>query len=99
MNHELIQQLRDAEFPYLEKYTSLRDFLYVPKPDGAIKKISVPTLSELIAACGKGSFTLNSTEIRGHNNSWYAEIKEYSEVGSTPEEAVARLWFALNQKK
>jgi hypothetical protein len=55
-----------------------------------------PTLSDLIGACsGKFSrlFVLKAT--------WFAESDgpELVAVGETPEEAVARLWLALNKHK
>lgn len=61
----------------------------------------IPTLSELIEACGKGfDFLANN-----RNREWQASggqtkgggnIKDC--IGKTPEEAVANLWLALNKK-
>lgn len=60
-----------------------------------------PTLEELIEACGDGFRTLikdnglyiapnkNTVEYTTHDMSWY----------ETPEEAVARLWLALQKNK
>lgn len=59
----------------------------------------LPTLSELIEACGdEGVFTLdwrkgrNTWEVLVHRNG-----TDYESSGSTPEEVVARLWLALNK--
>ncbi len=60
----------------------------------------LPTLSELIEACGENFFTLVRTHYTG-GIGWFArDTREgYNPVmGSTPEEAVARLWLALNKK-
>lgn len=62
-----------------------------------------PTLSELMAACGKRFSYLHFGE-----TGWTAvdhaqgTLDEYGDCrgrGSTPEEAVANLWLALNQKE
>ena len=50
-----------------------------------------PTLSQLIAACGE-SFAHLATHKKGEwDCNWGAAI------GSSPEEAVARLWLTLNK--
>lgn len=64
--------------------------------------ISVPSLSELIEACGDDFIELEKVE-----DKWWAKGKwEYCGGGkiprfdvsdSTPEEAVAKLWLALNE--
>lgn len=69
--------------------------------------VKVPTISELIAACGDG-FTC----LKKFAGFWRAHSSEYSEHlydnyiggykyfdGFSAEEAVARLWLALNEKK
>jgi hypothetical protein len=60
-----------------------------------------PTLSDLIEACGDSFILLCHNPFR---NEWIAgdtvppkEAKHFGE-GSTPEEAVAKLWLALNKK-
>jgi len=65
-----------------------------------------PTLSELIEACGARFGDLE----KGMENTWLAKggkyiyedgsigNYEFEVFGSTPEEAVARLWLALNKK-
>lgn len=64
----------------------------------------VPTLSELIEACGD-DFTKLEREVGNpfdYSNLlnetvwWSAPYNDYVNPGATPEEAVARLWLALN---
>jgi len=62
--------------------------------DGGLLKL--PTLSELIEACGPDFFQLTLG-----SGTWWAEadvIGTDRVMGETPEEAVARLWLALNKK-
>jgi hypothetical protein len=61
----------------------------------------VPTLSELIEACGEMFGSLVKSTHFGATM-WLAHSRNArpakTEGGSTPEEAVARLWLALNKK-
>jgi hypothetical protein len=65
-----------------------------------VEVATIPTLSELIEACGEHLRSLDNCGEQG----WEA-IREDDECGepigfeegSTPEEAVARLWLALNK--
>lgn len=58
-----------------------------------------PTLDELIEACGLGLVAIN----RDSPDTWIAVGQTkgglLKEEGKTPEEAVAKLWIALNPKK
>lgn len=102
MNYELCKQLKDAGFPQEGKghfeldvanRRALTDRYSTPEA-------YVPTLSELIEACGDcvGIFKISETEC----NAWSNKLENVTKVdgmiftGSTPEEAVARLWLALN---
>lgn len=93
MNYELAKQLKDAGFP-------------LPRMGGWIREegqepIAAPNLSELIAACGDRLMSVNKHPWKGN---WYATgmatgwFKVPQEFGDSPEEAVARLWLALNNK-
>jgi len=92
MNYELAKKLKDAGFPV--KYP---DNLFVEGEKSAY----IPTLSELIEACGDRFECLSKVE-----NQWWVderggffsngETATYG--GSTPEEAVAKLWLGLNKK-
>lgn len=81
-NHELIKQYELAEKALIDLYGK-----------GVEEHVRIPTLSELIEACGTCQL------------SWYADAK-YAQAlsnnllgeGTTPEEAVARLWLTLNKK-
>lgn len=106
ISYELAKELKDAGFPQhggeldippVKKYV-------VPNNDGTFIPNSsayVPTLEELIEACG--------TEFVGalihFNGEWQSvcgtdmeNFEKTSYRGSTPAEAVARLWLALNKK-
>lgn len=100
----------------LPKYFS-REYLSQLKERGLLAYI--PTLSELIEACG-GTYHSDTTNInytfflKKENPYWVAGfigpankgpsgvtqlmIFKYHASGETPEEAVANLWLAINQK-
>jgi len=83
MDYELCKKLKDAGFPQpiIDKSSADDDFLCY-----------VPTLSELIEACGDRFHGL----WRMMDN-WYTKSDIGQEVkSSTPEEAVALLWLELN---
>lgn len=91
MNYELAKQLKDAGFPF--------------DPELGHAVIS-PSLSELIEACGD-DICLSNVDgyVQGKlsKKTWIA-IKSYGirkpediEDGYTAEEAVAKLWLALNK--
>lgn len=95
MNYKLAQELKDAGFPYKE------DGLYqrIDNPEGEGRVAAVP-LGELIEACPRLVLTkltdsyhvCNCVELDYINNQTNIEAK-------TPEEAVAKLWLALNKKE
>jgi hypothetical protein len=91
MNYKLAKMLKDAGFPQTGKGSWIVD------PDTLVARradrVYLPTLSELIQACAENFIMLNQ-----HNpNAWGAVgSSHYDERGNTPEEAVARLWLALN---
>lgn len=86
MDYELAKKLKNARFP-----KGINLFTAIEQVDNE------PTLSELIEACGDHA-GLRLEWKRIHNN-WRASAFNNNEVhadGSTPDEAVANLWFALN---
>ena len=105
MNYELAKQLKDARFD-VEHNTEI--YTYVDKKDNPcqlrLDAARIPTLSELIEACGEGFEYLN----RVHGGGWVAGTMDTKrkgtmgdsnyESGETPEEAVARLWLTFNKK-
>lgn len=104
INYELAKELKEAGFPSPEplekKFLSDEfkgDIVFGTEDD---EPVYLPTLSELIEACGEGL-----KELVRHERYWEAlaidpvdgiPIGYYR--GLTPEEAVARLWLALNKK-
>jgi hypothetical protein len=113
MTYELAKQLKDARFPQdlklgdwcweglnmggggPYKWQKLTDEVENLATGELLK---IPTLSELIAACGAIPFSLKGGDYDIHYW-WIAEAKEKRERGESPEEAVAKLWLALHQNK
>ncbi len=106
MEYSLAKQLKDAGFPQrikkCDKFFDARGYeafwlenedleFHYPKMDA----VKIPTLSELIEACGDGFRTLN----KNTPNGWYAfnSSANLSCFGTTPEEAVAKFWLALKE--
>ncbi len=107
MDFVLAKKLKDAGytfklFPYEIKNPGYHEWLLF---DG--EKYEFPTLSELIEACGKAFYELRRLNPEYHSMPidgmvWEASSPEVTPmlyVASTPEEAVANLWLALNEKK
>lgn len=108
MNYELAKQLKDAGFPFEKRV----EFAGIHDIDGfgtccycesttfgeGNNAVLIPTLSELIDACGEELDEINIyiteelVEVHGVNPTYGHDIKT---VGKTSEEAVARLWLAL----
>lgn len=113
MNYELAKALKNAGFFQKQTgdyYALNGQYTYPLVPtQGNYEKVSIPTLSELIEACGDRFGKLirrpNSPNYEGDSARWGA--LEVSGVGITiiregwgyaPEEAVANLWIALHEK-
>ena len=118
ISYQIAKDLSEAGFPnmrVLKKGDKLVD------PDGKIHSamrdvvesrydwFRLPTLSELIEACGFGFDGVTVVErfhaskdrvwkAQANTTLWDIKDEATSAVGSTPEEAVARLWLALNKK-
>lgn len=95
MDYELASELRDAGFPQTGKGNRIgpSDNLIWRSSD----RVYNPILSELIEACGNEFDNLSRFCPTG--TPWFqARGSGKLENGSTPEEAVARLWLALNKK-
>jgi hypothetical protein len=104
MLRELATNLRDAGFPNIHdmQHREGRDYL---RPDGNVAVYSlgqlappgdwfIPTLSELIEACGHGSLDFDYTS----ENEFCAQRGTLRAFGASPAEAVARLWLTVNKK-
>lgn len=103
MKHELVKQLKDAGFPQEgEGKTMFCENHKGPcnEYDSPCNKIYIPTLSELIEACGY-DFHLLEKELNTPDYWRCLTIingKEIRTKGINPEEAVAKLWMELNKK-
>ena|SRR3990167_10141623 len=96
MNYELAKELKDAG------YWSLQGSYWDGDPKDWDRE-KFPTLEELIETCGDKFDYLE----RGTKGGWFAYHENFgtteeescddSGEGSTPKEAVARLWLALNK--
>jgi hypothetical protein len=106
MLQELAKELSGAGFPNIQdvQHRQGREYL---TPDGSVSVYSLgeaaptedwflPTLSELITACGEKFFSLILDCGKWRCTAWGYE--GYDDLYSTPSEAVARLWLALNKK-
>lgn len=113
INHSLAKELKDAGFKhdtlnsyvFHESYTDgspLSEPVLVPSYDKSEDwdtYVPAPTLSELIAACRAtdqvwtGLFLLS----QGKDGGAACAFKGVTAEGSDPEEAVARLYLALNK--
>ena len=102
MNYKLAKQLKDAGFPFRKGLGCKRfvnengeQFNYGQIPPN-MKNEEIPTLSELIDACGDGFWKMENQYGR-----WGVIGRDYkvliSVSGKTPEEAVAKLWLKLNK--
>lgn len=90
MDYNLAKQLEQAGFPRAITWDDGQEVY--------------PTLEELIEACGEGFYEL----CRITDDEWYSRTFSFEErkamridskLYSTPAEAVARLWLALNKKE
>jgi hypothetical protein len=100
MEYELAKQLKDAGFPQQVKEG---DWFYIAggKEPCLITQLAynyetdvkIPTLEELIEACGD-----DISRLQRWAKTWgaYSDTTELDGIGSTPTEAVARLWLALH---
>jgi len=86
MNYDIAKKLKEAGFPQLWKNEGFRTI----KGYGEISYI--PTLEELIEACGKPLL------IEGVADYWISQRGMFKTQGKTPSEAVANLWLELNKK-
>lgn len=99
MNYEIAKQLKDNGFPQREAIIHQ----VVRSKEERAAAVYMPTFEELIAATPSlDSLAYLKNGIQGGN--WVATVHyedtSYTEkYGSTPSEAVANLWLALNAKE
>src|SRR5262245_39464264 len=92
VDYELAKRLMDAGFPQIGKGNS------IGSPDKLVWRISdrvyVPTLEELIVACGENFGSLDK-----RHDGWLARANgDQHCFAGTPAEAVARLWLTLQKQ-
>lgn len=113
MTYDLAKKLKNAGFPQVgegkkwckPQWEAMQRSEFVSCGcDHKTEEVYFPTLSELIEACGKHFHCLVHTTNGGMDcdrEFWSAgksaEVLDWLN-GSTPEEAVANLWLAINKK-
>lgn len=109
LGYELAKQLKDTGFPFERGETEDQrksDRLRFYDSEG--KQFFLPTLSELIEACGERFSEIEKDYwedgvgiVKGWR-CWATQVEEgvmpLTGTGQTPEEAVAKLWLELNKK-
>lgn len=95
MDYELAKSLLDRLFPYKKTF---REYEIVSKEDS--EPIPIPTLEELIEACGENLLDLR--ESSGRFTATGFKISEPGKEGfafteATKQEAVAKLWLRLQE--
>lgn len=98
MKYELAKQLKDAGFPFKDQRCQTCIEIHL-SCDVEI----LPPLSELIEACGKALEGINLDRDTGlwTANYWFDFTKGKDlniQPTGTPEEAVTKLWLALNKR-
>ena len=110
ISYELAKQLKDAGFPqtghglfWIDGYNVAQ---WLSRPQDHFIRAYVPTLSELIEACGEKFVSLYKDgdgwrahgkaplEADCHDDDCCGDL----ETGMSAEEALAHLWLALNKK-
>lgn len=93
MTYELAKKLKEAGFPQDGK-----GMWYADNPNGEGDAVYSPTLSELIEACENKLWMLERIDGVAWEAYPYVSVGKGSELGKTPEEAVAKLWLTLKAK-
>lgn len=98
MNSDLVLRLKNAGFPQKEGDWYTSDGQWIPEEE----RRYIPTLSELIEACGEFNELVNLGDkwiAYGGGKDTVRNVEQWHAFGegSTPEEAVANLWLALNK--
>ena len=100
MQYELAKKLKDAGFPNADKRCSY--CIEIDQPKCNVCEDRTIGLSELIEACGDKFDALGKCKDDGVSrivDGWIAVDEDNKRRwGKTPEEAVAKLWLALNKK-
>jgi hypothetical protein len=96
MDNELAKELKEAGFPQSIHYNArgVADHLET-EANGNTHIVSIPTLEELIEACGADFHSVERVSYAP----FLARGQIVQAAGQTPIEAVARLWLALQAAK
>lgn len=121
ISYALAKELKDAGFPQHGTDVMSQEFDTFIERDGKLcrawnridpEACYVPTLSELIEACGEGFNSLRVNRVFKNYKKWVAYAESHLGVeiipinaagmtgfdGDTPQEAVARLWLAVHNE-
>ncbi len=101
MNYKLAKKLKDAGFPQSPKNKEVWTYQFENMDEETGECVRIPTLSELIEACGEGIGTIWKSPV---DHKWHAcTMVESNHLESDgykyPEEAVANLWLKLNEQE
>jgi hypothetical protein len=92
MDYELAKSLMDAEFPQIGKGSLIGSLDKLVWRSG--DRVYVPTLEELIEACGE-----NFVSLHKQHDGWLAYANyDQSCFAETAAKAVARLWLELQKR-
>jgi hypothetical protein len=100
MDYELAKQLKDAGFPFSERWTITEAFGATIQTKGGAT-LQVPTLEALIEGCGDEIVEMYRAHKEPEGQVWVAKCcdkEAHKAIGRTLPIAVARLWLALNPK-
>lgn len=96
MDYKLALELKEVGFPHKHQFDAESECIYGANNVGEDHTVCYPSLSELIAACG----VFDALICTNRKPNWTAtDGNGHDGEGDTPEEAVARLWLALNKKE
>jgi hypothetical protein len=101
MKYELAKQLKDAGFPQDANYgtyfyNEAKGKVFIDENVEGLSLptyVRLPTLSELIEACGDDFAALHK------QRDWIADGKSITGWGATAEEAFAKLWLAIRRPR
>lgn len=105
MTYELAKKLKEAGFPQYGKNREVDGGLAMTNESGTLEGCYIPTLSELIEACGEDFWALykvgtrETPDWKWEAGSFGVPLNEIVGKGQTPEEAVANLWLKLNEHR
>jgi hypothetical protein len=90
ISYQLAKKLKDAGFPQGE--------LARAQQKAGYDYVSMPTISDLIAACGEDFRALSREPDCWLACGYFSEDGEWknAHAGDTPEEALARLWLSIH---